>query len=91
MWPVSQSGDHGRGHHHQRLDVFFKIIGTTSNMWKFSGKFPFFSKVTRPSQGVYDGIYAGKVEGGDIKSELDKLVQPMQKLVDEERTKLGLS
>lgn len=73
-----------------RLDFFFKIL-ETRQVWEFAGKYPYFTKATRPMQDIYDGIYAGKIQRGDIKSELDKLVQPMQKIVDEERAKLGLT
>ena len=72
-----------------RLEFFFKIL-ETRHVWEFAGKFPYFSKATRPSQDIYDGIYAGKIAKGDIRSELNKLVQPMQKIIDEERAKLGL-
>ena len=84
LWP-----DHP-GKKDPRLDFFFKIIGTTRHVWEFAGKFPYFAKATRPGQDVYDGIYAGKIKRADVKSELDKLVAPMQKIVDEERAKLGL-
>lgn len=72
-----------------RLEFFFKIL-ETRHVWEFAGKFPYFSKATRPSQDIYDGIYAGKIAKSDIRSELNKLVQPMQKIIDEERAKLGL-
>ncbi|MBX7214427.1 MAG: extracellular solute-binding protein [Thermoflexales bacterium] len=84
LWP-----DHP-GKKDPRLDFFFKIIDSTRHVWEFAGKFPYFTKATRPSQDVYDGIYAGKIKRGDIKSELNNLVAPMQKIVDEERAKLGL-
>ena len=84
LWP-----DHP-GKKDPRLDFFFKIIGTTRHVWEFAGKFPYFAKATRPGQDVFDGIYAGKIKRADVKSELDKLVAPMQKIVDEERAKLGL-
>lgn len=78
------------GANDERVQFFFKIL-ETRQVWEFAGRFPYFGKVTRLSQDLYDGIYGGKIKRGDIKSELDKLVAPSQKIVDDERAALGLS
>ncbi len=70
-----------------RLQFFFKIL-ETRQVWEFAGRFPYFGKVTRTSQELLDKIYLGKVKRGDIKAELDALVAPTQKTLDEERAKL---
>jgi len=70
-----------------RLQFFFKIL-QTRQVWEFAGRFPYFGKVTRTSQELLDKIYLGKVKRGDIKGELDALVAPTQKTLDEERAKL---
>jgi multiple sugar transport system substrate-binding protein len=74
----------------KRLQFFFEIL-KTKMLWTWSGRFPYFNKVTRLNQELYDNIYQGKVKRSDIKSELDKAVPAAQKIVDEERKKLGLS
>lgn len=70
-----------------RVQFFFKIL-QTRQVWEFAGRFPYFNKVTRTSQELFDKIYLGKVKRADIKAELDALVAPTQKVLDEERAKL---
>jgi len=43
------------------------------------------------NQDLYDRIYLGKIKRSEIQSELDKVVPEAQKIVDEERKKLGWS
>lgn len=74
----------------KRVQFFFKIL-QTPQVWEFSGRFPYFNKVTRLNQDLYDRIYLGKIKRSEIQSELDKVVPEAQKIVDEERKKLGLS
>ncbi|MEK7809661.1 MAG: extracellular solute-binding protein [Chloroflexota bacterium] len=73
----------------ERVKFFFEIL-KTKQIWEFSGQFPYFAKVTRLNQDLFDGIYLNKIKRADIKSELDKVVPAAQKIVDEERAKLGL-
>ena len=72
-----------------RFQFFSKIL-QTRQVWEFSGRFPYFSKVTRVNQDLYDQIYAGKVKRSEIQGLLDKAVPEAQKIVDDERKKLGL-
>lgn len=74
----------------KRVQFFFKIL-ETRQVWEFSGRFPYFGKVTRLNQDLYDRIYLGKIKRSEIQSELDKAVPGAQKMVDDERKKLGLS
>jgi multiple sugar transport system substrate-binding protein len=73
----------------KRLQFFFEIL-KTKMLWTWSGQFPYFAKVTRLNQDLYDGIYQGKVKRGDIKAGLDAQVKAAQQIVDDERKKLGL-
>jgi multiple sugar transport system substrate-binding protein len=73
-----------------RFQFFSKIL-QTRQVWEFSGRFPYFSKVTRVNQDLYDQIYAGKIKRSEIQGLLDKAVPDAQKIVDDERKKLGLS
>ena len=73
----------------KRVQFFFRIL-QTRQVWEFAGRFPYFNRVTRLNQELYDNIYQGKVKRGDIKGVLDKTVAEAQKIVDEERKKLGM-
>lgn len=73
-----------------RVQFFFRILDTDM-VWAFAGRFPYFDKVTRLNQDLYDRIYLDKVKRSEIQSELDKTVPEAQKIVDEERKKLGWS
>ena len=69
---------------------FFHRILETDMVWAFAGRFPYFNNVAALNQDLYDRIYLDKVKRSDIQSELDKVVPAAQKLVDDERKKLGL-
>jgi ABC-type glycerol-3-phosphate transport system substrate-binding protein len=74
----------------KRIQFFFKTL-ETQQVQEFAGRFPYINKVTRLNQDLYDQIYLGKIKRSDIRSELDKAVPAAQKVVDEERKKLGLA
>jgi multiple sugar transport system substrate-binding protein len=73
----------------ERVKFFFEIL-KTPQVWEFSGRFPYFGKVTRLNQELYDRIYLGDIERDQIKAELDKVVPQAQEIVDTERKALGL-
>ena len=73
-----------------RVQFFFEILKTTQ-VWEFSGRFPYFGKVTRLNQDLYDQIYIGEIERDAIRPALDAIVAQAQEIVDTERAALGLS
>ena len=73
-----------------RVQFFFEIL-KTPQVWEFSGRFPYFGKVTRLCQDLYDQLYLGELEKSAIKPALDALVAQAQEIVDTERKALGLS
>jgi multiple sugar transport system substrate-binding protein len=84
LWPEHPAKDDAR------VKFFFEIL-KTPQVWEFSGRFPYFSKVTRLNQDLYDRIYLGDIERDKIKGELDAAVAAAQEIVDTERKALGLS
>lgn len=54
------------------LQFFFKILDTRQ-VWEFAGRFPYFTRVIRLTQDLYDRIYLGDVARDQIKGELDAL------------------
>ena len=70
---------------------FFSKILQTRQVWEFSGRFPYFAKVTRLNQDLYDQIYLGKIKRSEIQGILDKTVPEAQTMVNDERKTLGLS
>ncbi len=83
LWPEHPAAND------ERVKFFFKILETPM-LWEFSGRFPYFSKVTRLNQDLYDKIYLGEIEKSQIKDELNKTVPQAQEIVDTERKNLGL-
>lgn len=73
----------------ERVKFFFEIL-KTPQVQEFAGRFPYYPAVIRLNQDLFDRIYLDKVKRADIKSELDKVVPAAQKVVDEQRAKLGL-
>ena len=73
----------------ERVKFFFEIL-KTPQVQEFAGKFPYYNKVIRLSQDLYDRIYLGDVARDAIKGELDKLVPQAQEIVTTERAALGL-
>ena len=73
----------------ERVKFFFEIL-KTPQVQEFAGKFPYYNKVIRLSQDLYDRIYLGDVAREAIKGELDKLVPQAQEIVNTERAALGL-
>ena len=73
-----------------RVQFFFEIL-KTPQVWEFSGRFPYFGKVTRLCQDLYDQLYLGELEKSAIKPALDALVAQAQEIVDTERKALGLA
>ena len=73
-----------------RFQFFSKIL-QTRQVWEFSGRFPYFAKVTRLNQDLYDQIYLGKIKRSEIQGILDKTVPEAQTMVNDERKTLGLS
>ena len=84
LWPEHPAKDDPRVH------FFFEIL-KTRQVWEFSGRFPYFGKVTRLCQDLYDQIYLGGIEKAAIKPALDALVAQAQEIVDTERKALGLA
>ena len=84
LWPEHPAKDDAR------VKFFFEIL-KPPQVWEFSGRFPYFGKVTRLNQELYDRIYLGDIERDQIKAELDKTVAAAQEIVDTERKALGLS
>ena len=74
----------------ERVKFFFEIL-KTPQVWEFSGRFPYFGKVTRLNQDLYDQIYLGEIERDAIRPALDAMVAQAQEIVDTERKALGLS
>lgn len=74
----------------ERVKFFFEIL-KTPQVWEFSGRFPYFGKVTRLNQDLYDQIYLGEIERDAIRPALDAAVAQAQEIVDTERAALGLS
>ena len=72
-----------------RVQFFFKILGTRQ-LREFAFKYPYFTKVSRLNQDLYDQIYLKRIAKADIKKKLDETVPIAQKMVDEERAKLKL-
>ena len=73
----------------ERLQFFFKILDTRQ-VWEFAGRFPYFARVIRLTQDLYDRIYLGDVARDQIKGELDALVAAAQTEIDTSRADLGL-
>lgn len=73
----------------ERLQFFFKILDTRQ-VWEFAGRFPYFTRVIRLTQDLYDRIYLGDVARDQIKGELDALVAAAQAEIDTARADLGL-
>ncbi len=74
----------------ERVKFFFEIL-KTPQVQEFAGRFPYYGKVIRLNQDLYDRIYLGDVAREQIKAELDKVVPQAQEVVDTERKALGLS
>lgn len=73
-----------------RVKFFFEIL-KTPQVQEFAGRFPYYGKVIRLNQDLYDRIYLGDVERDQIKPELDATIAAAQEIVDTERKALGLS
>jgi ABC-type glycerol-3-phosphate transport system substrate-binding protein len=74
----------------ERVQFFFEIL-KTRQVWEFAGRFPYFNRVGRLCQDLYDRIYLGLVERDQIQAELDAIVPVAQETIDTARADLGLS